>query len=191
MTWWGLRLRQSSVWRVLAVVTLALLVADCARRSQRAEDTRQPAAAARASAPGAPGAATLVPPDLALAFLQEIKSDSGSNPPCKFTEKGTWSAGEYRKITLQKAATQITGYPQWILFKIEDSSGRDFAPADLGGSGAWVYSLRTPRTARTSFGTTDQCSVGPTSEPTKKMIEALTALGVGLAAEYGYIPASR
>src|SRR5574341_950582 len=97
----------------------ANLAAGCARRAQRVEDTRR--SAATPATASAPGAATLVPPDLALAFLQEIKSESGSNPPCKFTEKGTWSAGEYRKITLQKAPTQITGYPQWILFKIEDA----------------------------------------------------------------------
>lgn len=189
MTWWGLRLRRGSAWRAVAVVMLALLVADCARRAQRVEDTRR--SAATPATASAPGAATLVPPDLALAFLQEIKSESGSNPPCKFTEKGTWSAGEYRKITLQKAPTQITGYPQWILFKIEDAGGRDFTPADLSGAGTWVYSLKTPRTARTAFGTTDQCNVGPTNEPAKKMVEALTALGVALAPEFTYIPASR
>lgn len=52
---------------------------------------------------------------------------------------------------------------------------------------AWIYSLRTPRPARTVFGTTDHCVGEPTSEPPRKVVEALAALGVALAPEYGYI----
>jgi len=140
-------------------------------------------------------AATLVPADLAIAFLQEIKSQPNRSllagettiPPCRFTEKGTWSAGEYRKLTGQRAPTQITRYEQWTLFRIENPDGRDFLPADLERSEAWNYSLRTPRSARTVFGTSDHCIIGPTTEPVRKVVEALAALGVEVPPEYGYI----
>ncbi|MCD6042561.1 MAG: hypothetical protein K0R40_2164, partial [Burkholderiales bacterium] len=101
--------------------------------------------------------------------------------------KGTWSAGEYRKVTLHRAPTEITGYRSWILFRIEDAGGRDFLPADLERSHAWSYSLRTPTSARTVFSTVDHCVVGPTNEPAKKVVEALSALGVTVAQEYRYI----
>jgi hypothetical protein len=81
----------------------------------------------------------------------------------------------------------VTAHQHWIVFKIEAPDGRDFLPADLERSGAWIYSLRTPRSARTVFGTTDHCVIGPTGEPPRKVVEALTALGVALAPEYGYI----
>jgi hypothetical protein len=172
----------------VAVVALALLVADCARRAPaRVEDTRKPAATTPPATAAPPSAATLVPADLALAFLQGIKPAAAGIPACRFTDKGTWSAGEYRRVTGQRAPTQITSYPNWILFKIDDASGREFRPADLERSSAWSYTLRTPRTARTPFGVTDNCVVGPTSEPPKKVVEALTALGVALAPEYAYI----
>jgi hypothetical protein len=44
-----------------------------------------------------------------------------------------------------------------------------------------------PRSARTVFGATDHCVVGPTGGPPRKVVEALAALGVALAPEYGYI----
>jgi hypothetical protein len=168
----------------MAVAALALLVVDCARQAPPyVVDGR----AARA--------ATLVPADLAIGFLQEIKSRPNRSllagettiPPCRFTEKGVWSGGEYRKVTGQRAPAQVTGYEHWVLFKIEDPSGRDFVPAELDKPNAWNYSLRTPRAARTVFGTSDHCIVGPTTEPARKVVEALTALGVVLAPEYGYI----
>jgi hypothetical protein len=70
---------------------------------------------------------------------------------------------------------------------IEDANGREFLPADLERAGAWSYSLRTPRAARTPFGIADQCVVGPTGEPARKVVEALTALGVAIPPELGYI----
>lgn len=176
---------------MLLIVALALLIAACARQ-RGAEPSRstKPAAATPAAA-----ATTLVPTDLAIAFLHEIKSAPGSSllagettiPPCRFTERGTWSAGEYRKVTGQRAPTQITGYEQWVLFRIEEPGGRDLLPADLDKGGAWNYSLRTPRNARTVFGTTDHCVVGPTSEPVSKVVQALSALGVAIAPDYVYI----
>lgn len=165
------------------MVALALLAVACSRQtSPHIVDAR-----ARA--------ATLVPADLAIAFLQEIKSQPNRSllagettiPPCRFTEKGTWSAGEYRKLTGQRAPTQITSYGQWVLFRIEAPDGRDFLPADLERASTWNYSLRTPRNARTVFGTSDHCIIGPTTEPARKVVEALSALGVALAPEFGYI----
>jgi hypothetical protein len=190
MTCWGHRSRGSTAGRALLIVALALAVAACAR--QRAADPRS--SAKPAPAPGAATAA-LVPTDLAIAFLQEIKSAPSSSllagettiPPCRFTERGAWSAGEYRKVTGQRAPTQVTGYDQWVLYKVEEPGGRDFLPADLEKSGAWNYSLRTPRNARTVFGTTDHCIVGPTSEPPRKVVQALAALGVAIAPDYTYI----
>jgi hypothetical protein len=162
-------------------IALGLALAACAR--PRVHDA------------GASKSATLVPADLALGFLQEIKSRPNRSllageaaiPPCRFGEKGTGSGGEYRKLTGQRAPAQLTSYPQWILFKIEDPAGRDFVRAELDKANAWNYSLRTPRTARTVFGTTDHCIIGPSTEPVRKVLEALAALGVGIAAEYGYV----
>jgi len=175
-------------------VALALAIAACAR--QRADDPRRPKpAAATPAASATAGAATLVPPDLAIEFLKEIKSTPSSSllagettiPPCQFTDKGTWSAGEYRKVTGQRAPTVVTSYEHWILFRIEEPGGRDFLPADMEKGGTWNYSLRTPRSARTVFGTADHCIVGPTGSPPKKVVQALAALGVAVAPEYGYI----
>lgn len=178
--------RRSPVSRALGallVIALGLAVGAC-RQPPRAAD---PATSSRI--------ATLLPADLALDFLQQVKSQSGRSllageatiPPCRFTDKGTWSAGEYRKLTGQRAPTFVTAHQHWIVFKIETPDGRDFLPADLERSLGWIYSLRTPRSARTVFGTTDHCVIGPTSEPPRKVVEALAALGVALAAEYGYI----
>ncbi|HWM43359.1 MAG TPA: hypothetical protein VNP36_13050 [Burkholderiales bacterium] len=188
MKWWA----HPSPGKTLLIVALALLIAACAR--QRVDDPRRPKPAAAAATTTA-AAATLVPADLAIAFLKEIKSTRSSSllagettvPPCQFTEKGAWSAGEYRKVTGQRAPTQITSYEQWILFRVEEPGGRDLLPADLEKGGSWNYSLRTPRTARTVFGTTDHCIVGPTAEPPKKVVQALAALGIALAPEYSYI----
>lgn len=170
---------------MLLIMALALAIAACARQRGVEPPGTKPGAAAT----------TLVPTDLAIAFLQEIKSVPGSSllagettiPPCRFTERGTWSAGEYRKVTGQRAPTQITGYEQWVLFRIEEPGGRDLLPADLAKGGAWNYSLRTPRNARTVFGTTDHCVIGPTSEPVNKVVQALSALGVAIAPDYVYI----
>jgi hypothetical protein len=167
------------------IVALALATFACSRQP------RQP----QATQVRAPGAAALVPPDLALEFLKEIKSQSSKSllageatiPPCLFTTSGTWSGGEYRKLTGQRAPTQITNYEHWVLFKIEDPSGNDLVPADLQKPNSWSYSLRTPRGARTVFGTSDHCVIGPTSEPVRKVVEALTALGVTLPPELTYI----
>ena len=186
MKWWA----HPSPGKTLLIVALALLIAACAR--QRADDPRRPKPAAAAATSTA---STLVPADLAIAFLQQIKSTPGSSllagettiPPCQFTEKGAWSAGEYRKVTGQRAPTQITSYELWILFRVEEPGGRDLLPADLEKGGSWNYSLRTPRTARTVFGTTDHCIIGPTAEPPKKVVQALVALGIALAPEYSYI----
>jgi hypothetical protein len=186
MKWWA----HQSPSKTLLIVVLALLIAACAR--QRADDPRRPKPAA-ATATTSPS--TLVPADLAIEFLKEIKSTPGSSllagettiPPCQFTEKGAWSAGEYRKVTGQRAPTQITSYEQWILFRIEQPGGRDLLPADLEKGGPWNYSLRTPRSARTVIGTTDHCIIGPSAEPPKKVVQALAALGVAMAPEYSYI----
>jgi hypothetical protein len=162
------------------VVVLAVALGAC-RQAPRSASAAKPA--------------TLVPPDLALAFLKEIKSQPSQSllagettiPPCQFADKGTGSAGEYRKVTGQRAPNQVTSYEFWTLAKIEEPGGRDLTSADLNRGGAWNYALRTPRGARTVFGTIDHCIVGPTAEPVRKVVEALTALGVGLAPEYGYI----
>ena len=180
MTWWGRRSVSKSVVAVL-VVALALALGACRHAPRGSERSAKPA--------------TLVPPDLALAFLKEIKSAPSQSllagettiPPCQFAEKGTGSSGEYRKVTGQRAPNQATSYEFWTLSKIEAPGGRDFGTADLNRPATWNYSLRTPRGARTVFGTTDHCIVGPTSEPVRKVVEALTALGVGLAPEYGNI----
>ena len=175
----------ASARRAVWVVLLALLVADCSRHGPPPATAQSAAARPGSAAPSGP--ATLVPPDLALAFLQEIKPPAGAGTLCKFTDKGTWSGGEYRKVTGQRAATQISSYANWILLKIEDASGREFLPADLERPGNWAYTLRSPRTARTPFGIADQCAVGPTGEPARKVVEALVALGVAIAPDYSYI----
>ena len=178
MTCWARPSRRNS-W--LVAIALALAVGACAR--PRPHDAR------------ASGSATLLPADLALGFLQEIKSRPNRSllageatiPPCRFTEKGTGSAGEYRKLTGQRAPVQLTSYQYWVLFKVEDPAGHDLVPAELDKANAWNYSLRTPRTARTVFGTTDHCIIGPTTEPVRKVVEALAALGVDVTSGYGYV----
>ena len=161
------------------VVALALLVGACARG--RVDS-------------GRPKSASLLPADIALGFLQEIKSRSNRSllagettiPPCVFTEKGITSRGEYRRVTGHRAPNRVTGYEQWSLVKVEDPGGRDLAPREVDQPNAWNYSLRTPRGAGV-MSTTDHCIVGPTSEPVRKVAEALGALGVSFAPEYGYL----
>ena len=188
MRCWGPQSLDNAV-RALLIVALAVAIGACARQRADSGKGATPAGAAPAAA------SALVPADLALGFLQDIKSTANASllqgettiPPCRFTDRGAWSAGEYRKVTGQRAPTVVTGYDQWTLFRIEEPGGRDFLPADMEKGGAWNYSIRTPRTARTVFGTTDHCVIGPTSEPPKKVVQALTALGITLAAEYAYI----
>lgn len=165
------------------MLALALAVAGCGGR-QRALQA--------ASAQRAP---SLLPAELALAFLQEIKSQPSQSllagettiPPCRFTDRGTGSGGEYRKLTGQRAPKQVTSYSHWLLFRIEDPGGTDLKPQTLNAQNTWNYSLRTPLTARTVFGTTDHCIIGPTAEPVRKVAEALSALGVTIAPEHAYI----
>ena len=188
MRCWGPQSLDNAV-RALLIVALAVAIGACARQRADSGKGATPAGAAPAAA------SALVPADLALGFLQDIKSTANASlqqgestiPPCRFTERGAWSAGDYRKVTGQRAPTVVTAYDQWVLFRIEEPGGRDFLPADMENGGAWNYSIRTPRTARTVFGTTDHCVIGPTSEPPKKVVQALTALGITLAAEYAYI----
>lgn len=177
MTWWARRSRATS-W--LVVIALALLIGACAR--------------GRVDGGARPKSASLVPPDIALGFLQEIKSRSNRSllagettiPPCVFTDKGITSRGEYRRVTGHRAPNRITGYDQWVLFKVEDPGGRDLSQRELDQPNAWNYSLRTPRGAGV-LSTTDHCIVGPTTEPVRKVAEALGALGVSLAPEYSYL----
>ena len=84
MTWWGRRSLSKSAVAVL-VVALALALGACRQAPRGSERAAKPA--------------TLVPPDLALAFLKEIKSQPSQSllagettiPPCQFAEKGTGS----------------------------------------------------------------------------------------------------
>ena len=177
-----LRSVRNRAWFAIALIALAL-AAGCARDRRNLEDVRKTKTA------------TLLPPDIAMAFLQDIKSEPGKSllagettiPPCQFTDKGTWSGGQYRKLTGRPAPNTVTEYSRWILFKIEDPAGRDLTPAELDQPNAWNYSLRTPRSARTVSRTRDRCIIGPTTEPVRKMVEALAALGVEVAPEHAYI----
>jgi hypothetical protein len=172
------------------VFAIALAVAASGCGGRRAAQ----ASAKAAASPAAAKPSSLLPADLAMAFLQEIKSQPSQSllggettiPPCIFSEQGASSGGEYRKVT-GRAANLVTSYNFWILFKIEEPGGADLKPETLKASNAWNYSLRTPRTARTAFGTTDHCIIGPTNEPVRKVVEALSALGVAIAPEHAYI----
>ena len=171
MKWWGLPFRAISA-------LLALGIASCASPREDAQVSGK----------------TLLPADLALDFLRGIKSrtspvlfGSETVAPCRFTDKGAWSGGEYRRLTGQRGPNEVTGYEQWILVRIDDPGGRELVPAELTTPNAWRYWLRTPRTARTMFGTTDHCVLGPATEPVGKVVEAFVALGVALVPEYGYI----
>ena len=139
--------------------------------------------------------AALLPPDIALEFLRQIRSRGGGSilggerniPPCVFASRGASSNGEYKRLIGRRGAAEITSYKEWILHKIEEPSGHDFVPADLDKPGAWNYYLRTPRNARTPMGTRDHCVVGPTSEPVRKMLQALSAVSIDIAPEFAFI----
>lgn len=139
--------------------------------------------------------AALLPADIALEFLQRIRSRAGGSlltgerniPPCVFASKGASSNGEYKRLVGRRGAAEITSYKDWLLHKIEEPSGHDFKPADIDKPSAWNYYLRTPRNARTMMGTRDHCVIGPTSEPVGKMLQALSAVGVDIAPEFAYI----
>ena len=139
--------------------------------------------------------AALLPPDIALEFLQQIRSRGGGSllggerniPPCVFASKGASSNGEYKRLIGKRGAAEITSYKEWILHKIEEPSGHDFSPADIKKPSAWNYYVRTPRNARTPMGTRDHCVVGPTSEPVRKMLQAFSAVGVDIAPEFAFI----
>src|SRR5258706_5427431 len=100
--------------------------------------------------------AALLPPDIALEFLQRIHSRAGGSiltgerniPPCVFASKGASSNGEYKRLVGRRGAAEITSYNEWILHKIEEPSGHDFLPADIDKPSAWNYYVRTPRNAR-------------------------------------------
>ncbi len=183
MTCLARRSVSSSRCCALLVLALALALGACGRQAVRPVDARDSKTT------------SLVPADLAIEFLQGIKSEAGRSllagettiPPCRFTDKGLWSAGEYSRLIGRRAPNQATPYASWVVYKIEEPGGRDLLPADLEREGAWNYSVRTPRTARTVFGTTDHCIIGPTKEPVKKIVEALSALGVALAPDFAFV----
>jgi hypothetical protein len=177
MTWSVLRLP------VTSALLLAVALAGCGGGGspKRYDDVRKGAA--------------LLPRDLALEFLQGIRSRPGRSllggestiPVCELVAGGMTSRGEYRKVTGYKAPNAVTKYGDWVLFKIEDPTGTDFRPAELDKPNAWNYSLRMPKTARTVLGTHDRCIIGPTTEPSRKVLEALAALGVNIAPEFAFI----
>jgi len=178
MTWSVLRFPATSA---LALVVALLAACGGGGSAKRYDDVRKGAA--------------LLPRDIALEFLQGIRSRPGRSllggestiPVCELVASGITSRGEYRKVTGYRAPNAVTRYNEWILFKIEDPSGTDFRPAELDKPNAWNYSLRMPRTARTVLGTHDRCILGPTSEPARKVLQAFTALGVEIAPEFAYI----
>ena len=146
--------------------------------------------------------AALLPKELALMYLQNIKSQKTSRtgepviPPCQLTETGTWSGGAYERRTLAIGPTvlspmDIPGYNRWILFKIENRNGDDLTQATLERVDVRNYSLRSPKTAKSLLGTIDHCVIGPTTEPPRKIIEALVSLGVDVAPDFAYIVPKR
>jgi hypothetical protein len=162
---------------------LALAASGCARH--------------RAGAQGAAlsPTAALLPADIAVSFLQQIASQPARTtltgestvPACWFTDKGMWSATGYRKLTGQHGPSQVTPYAAWTLVRIDDAQGREVAPADLTRAGVWYYDLRTPRTARTVLGISDHCNLGPSAEPVRRIVDALSALGVEVPATYAFV----
>jgi hypothetical protein len=139
--------------------------------------------------------AALLPRDIALEFLQSIRSRPGRSvmggesviPPCELTSTGLTSRGTYKKVTGYTAPNEVNRYNTWILFRIEDASGRDFRPSELNNPNAWNYGLRHPKTAKTVLGTHDRCTLGPSTEPLQKVLQALTAMGIEIAPEFAYI----
>jgi hypothetical protein len=181
MTCWGLPSARNSAWWLLVV--LALAASGCARH--------------RAGAQGAAASPTaaLLPADIAVSYLQQMTSQPARTtltgestvPACWFTDKGMWSATGYRKLTGQHGPSQVTPYAAWTLVRIGDAQGREVMAADLTQPAAWYYDLRTPRGARTAFGISDHCNLGPSGEPVRRIIEALSALGVEVPAAYAFI----
>ena len=178
MTLSALRLRASAI-----ALTVALALAGCGggNSAQKYDDVRKGAA--------------LLPRDLALDFLREIRSRASGSiligerniPPCVFASKGASSNGEYKRLIGRRGAAEVTSYGEWILHKIEEPGGHDFQPADIEKGSSWNYYVRTPRTARTMLGTRDHCVVGPTNEPVTKVLQALSALGIDIAPDLAYI----
>ncbi|HET7363189.1 MAG TPA: hypothetical protein VFJ70_06405 [Burkholderiales bacterium] len=163
---------------------LALAAAGCARHR----------GAAQSAAPSQ--TASLLPADIAIGFLAQINSQPARTtltgestvPACRFTEKGMWSAGGYRKLTGQHGPAQATPYAGWTLARVENAQGREITSADLNQSGVlWYYDLRTPRTARTAFSVSDHCNLGPSGDAPQRIVEALSALGVEVPASYGFL----
>ena len=163
---------------------LALVASGCARHR----------GGAQGAAPSQ--TATLLPADIAVGFLQQINSQPARTtltgestvPACRFTDKGMWSAGGYRKLTGQHGPAQVTPYAGWTLARIENAQGREVTSGDLNQPGVvWYYDLRTPRTARHALSVTDHCNLGPSGEAPPRIIEALSALGVEVPAAYDYI----
>src|SRR5260370_16151868 len=167
----GLRSAKNSILLAVALIALALAAGGARPAGSNYEDVRKTKTAA------------LLPPDIAMAFLQEIRSRPGKSllagettiPPCQFTEKGVWSGGQYRKLAGRRAPNYVTEYKGWVLFKIEDPAGHDFTATELDKPNAWHYSLRTPRSAPTAVGTTHHSVLDPTTEPARKIVEALFA----------------
>lgn len=141
--------------------------------------------------------AALLPKEIALMYLQRIKSEKTSRtgepviPGCLLTETGAWSGGAYEKRNVTLGTTispmDIPTYNRWILFKIEDRRGTDLTQAELERPHDWIYSIRSPRNARSLLNTVDHCVLGPSTEPPRKVIEALLSLGVEVAADFAYI----
>ena len=180
MTWSGRRSALNSGFWLLVV--LALAASGCRHRG-----------GVQSAAPSQ--TASLLPADIAMGFLQQINSQPARTtlagestvPACWFTDKGMWSAGGYRKLTGKHGPSQVTPYAGWTLARIENAEGREITGADLKQAGLWYYDLRTPRSARTAFGVSDHCNLGPSAEPAPRIIEALSALGVEVPAAYAYI----
>ena len=180
MRWWGRRSPLSNAAWLLVVAALA--ASGCARHR----------GGAQTAAPSQ--TATLLPAEIAVGFLQQINSQPARNtlagestvPACWFTDKGMWSAGGYRKLIGQHGPSQVTPYAAWTLSRIENAQGRELTAADLDQAGVWYYDLRAPRTARTVLGIHDHCNLGPSAEPVRRLVEALSALGVEVPAAYAY-----
>jgi len=162
---------------------LALAAGSCARHR----------GAASSAAPSQ--TASLLPSDIAVGFLQQINSQparttltgESSVPACWFTDKGMWSAGGYRTLTGHHGPSQVTPYAGWTLTRVQNAQGREIASADLNQPGLWYYDLRTPRAARTVISVADHCNLGPSAEAVRRIVEALSALGVELPAAYAFI----
>lgn len=180
-----------SVPNSLAIAALALLLAGCGTKTDRVayDDIRKTKTAA------------LLPKEIALMYLQRIKSQGSSRtgesviPPCQLTPTGVWSGGQYRKRTLTLGTTlspmDIPDYTRWILYRVIDKDGDAFSQSEIDLPNTWSYFLRFPRTAKTLLGTIDHCVIGPTGEPPRKVVEALVSLGADVASELAYIVPKR